>query len=216
MKMLHPILLAYLARKAAWPTFVGAASLALYELFPATPLSGGEPIAVLIIIIHAIWFSWSLAQMSKGEMAFLYTRGFRWDLIWWHRVVVSYMPALVAIGLAWGMLWLGCRTVVQVGMGNTLYPLLARREIWTPLKWLELYAICIPVGLYAFARANHPGPLGGLWLAIAIGVTTLFVWNMSPWVAGWVQPTISVAVVCVVVMLLWAGQRLHREVEVAS
>jgi hypothetical protein len=216
MRMFHPILLAYLARKAVWPTLVGAACLSLYELFPSTPLSGYEPLAALIIIVHVTWFSWSLAQMSKGEMPFLYTRGFRWDLIWWHRVAVSLMPALVAVAVAWGMLWMGCRTVVQVGLGNTLYPLVARRDIWAPQRWLELYAICIPVGLYAFARANHEAPLGGLWLAIAIGLTLLFAWNLPPWVAGWVPSALSIGAVCMVVLLLWAGQRLHREVEVAS
>ena len=214
MKFFHPMLLAYLARKIFWPTLIGATALALYELFPSIPLTGREGLPAMFILIHVTWISWAVSRMGKGEMPFLYTRGFRWDMIWWHRVAVALLPVGVAVGTAWAVLALGCRTVVQVGMENSLYPLVARREIWVPMQWLALYAIFLPVGLYAFARADHEGPLAGLWLAIAVGITTLFGWNLPPWVARWVPTALEASTGVMIVTLLCVGQFLHREAEV--
>jgi hypothetical protein len=216
MRFFHPMLLTYLGRKTVWPTLVGAAGLAIFELFPSAPLSGREALPAVIIVAHVAWVSWALARLDKGEMPFLYTRGFHWDVIWWHRVGAAAFSALVAITASSVVLWLGLRTAAQIGMGNSLYPLVARRESWVPMYWLVLYVLLLPVGLYAFVRAEHEAPLAGLWLAIAIGLTTWFAWNLPAGTAGWLLTALMAAGGCVVVTLLWAGQRLHRNVEVAS
>jgi len=216
MRFFHPMLLSYLGRKTVWPTLLGAAGLAIFELFPSAPLSGREMLPAAIIVAHVAWVSWALARLDKGEMPFLYTRGFHWDVIWWHRVAVAALSALAAIAASSLVLWLGLRTAAQIGMGDSLYPLVARRESWAPMYWLVLYVLLLPVGLYAFVRAEHEAPLGGLWLAIAIGPTTWFAWNLLAGTAGWLPRALMVAGGCVVVALLWAGQRLHRNVEVAS
>ncbi|HEX4124866.1 MAG TPA: hypothetical protein VHY37_09100 [Tepidisphaeraceae bacterium] len=210
----HPILLMYLARRAIAPTLVGAAVLAAYVLWPAGPLTGRDVGAALIVVADAAWLAISLSRSGKGEMGFLYTRGFRWDTIWWHRVIVGAIAGFLVIAAVFATLWLGLRTGVQMALGNPLYPLVARRETWAPMTWLGLYGLAFPVGLYSAVRWDSGVRYRRLAPAVAVFAAVLCAASVNVGAATWFGPTMRVLGVIVALILLWAGERLHREVEV--
>ena len=192
--------------------------LGAYALMVRDPLSPRAIWPWLFIFLHTLILGRNLspARASLGG-GYLYARGFSRDTLWGHAMAAHLLGVLGAWAPAALIIWLPIRSSWQGAvLGNPYYPLFEPTETFVPLAWLMAYLLLIPPIHYAWIRRLQPTkePQAGDYLAcgtIAAGFIALFnVFAFQPLEWGLIVLVASVASL----LLLAAGRRLHRSVEI--
>lgn len=208
-------LLQWMVRRARTVTLVSLAVAVLFLLYwprPLTPRSGWP---ALFVFVHSLFLTGTLGGARGGTHAFLYSRGFTRDAIWWHLMAATALCVLAVWLPASLTVWSGLRGHWQgTIMANPWFPVMVPAEMAVPWLWLALYAVVIPVFHYGWIRAAQPTrDLGaGMFLmaALVFCVLMLFMGFPTPWFR-WV---VCGGGVGVVLAALIGGKRLHRRMEV--
>ena len=221
--LIRPTLLIWLFR-SNWSSHVALPVACLWVLFTKEPLSLFQQIGLptTFILLHSLAITAQLGKFRTAPFAYFYSRGFSRDKLWGHQMLAS----LLAVGWVWLpaalLVWTPARSAVQdLLYRSPYYPLMSPREVWVPLWWLAGYAILLPVFHYAWIRQAQPvrWPTSGNWLALALVVAfvTLFnVPNSAIRASAWYVHGLLGGGVLIAAVLLIAGRRLHRQLEVSS
>jgi len=214
--MRHSGLWKYFVRKA-WPaTLVGGAGMAIYTLVHAEVLTWRDGYPLLLAAVQCLMLAWAFGRFGSREFAFLYTRGYRRDVLWAHMMGTCVLSAAVPIALAQAIVWSGLRNFVH--QDNPLFPFVGVRERWVPAEWSLWYIVFLPVAHYAWIRLAQPfrGQRMGILLAAAVGLGVIFAADgeltLHGW-RGWLQMAAGAVVLGALVI---GGRRMHRELEVRT
>lgn len=178
-------------------------------------------LALLFVAIHGWWLVLSVGRPTSGGVAFLYGHGFDRDTLWKHTLLASAL----AVGTVWVpvavLVWSPLRGAVQSRLyDNPEFSLMAPLETSYPWFLLLAYLVWIPMLHYAWIREAQPfrGGNSGRWLAIALVVASFTIGNTAPLsqTPPWMIHSFVVAALVLSGMLLLAGRRLHRDLEVRA
>ena len=178
-------------------------------------------LALLFIAIHGWWLVLSVGRPTSGSVAFLYGHGFDRDTLWKHTLLASAL----AVGAVWVpvaiCVWSPLRAAVQSRLyDNPEFSLMAPLEASYPWFLLLAYLVWIPMLHYAWIREAQPfrGGNSGRWLAVTLVVASFTMGNAAPLrqAPPWMINSFVVAALVVSGMLLSAGRRLHRDLEVRA
>ncbi len=178
-------------------------------------------LALLFITIHGWWLVLSVGRPTSGGVAFLYGHGFDRDTLWKHTLLASAL----AVGAVWVpvaiCVWSPLRGAVQSWLyDNPEFSLMAPLETSYPWFLLLAYSVWIPMLHYAWIREAQPfrGGSSGRWLAVALVVASFTIGNAAPLrqAPPWMINSFVVAALVLSGMLLLAGRRLHRDLEVRA
>jgi hypothetical protein len=158
--------------------------------------------------------AWAFGRFGSREFAFLYTRGYRRDVLWAHVMGTCVLSAAVPIALSQAIVWSGLRNFVH--QYNPMFPFVGVRETWVPLEWSLCYIVLLPLVHYAWMRMAQPfrGQRMGILFAGAMGFGAFYAYSIAP--HGWRGGLLMAAGAVVVGALMIAGRRLHRELEVRT
>ena len=187
-----------------------------YVLFTREVLFWRNPWIAIFILAHSIAIATLSGRYRSRAFAFLYTRGFTRDELWFHKMVNTVVSVL-AVWLPMALIvWLPVRSFVQDKLFISPYfPLMMIREAQVPCVWLAGYAILLTLFHYVWIRRAQPlrGENGIVFLAISVvivvGTLMLFRWHPL-----WFGILIYVLSTVMVVTCLVAGRILHRNLEV--
>lgn len=167
-----------------------------------------------LMILESVASCWAMCRFESPAAAFLHTRGFTRDRLWFHRLIAQLIGMLFVWGAASLCLWLGVRSAFQGGvLQNPMYPLLKQADFALPWLWLAIYLIIACAVGYAPVRRAQPtrdvdagyAVLVGYLIALSSIVNAPGIaWRLVWWAA---LATVSV-------VLLVGSWRLNREVEV--
>lgn len=202
----------------------------LVAMLVATAYAAFEPgllrwqsdyLALLFVAIHGWWLVLSVGRPTSGSVAFLYGHGFDRDTLWKHTLLASAL----AVGAVWVpvavLIWSPLRGAIQSRLyDNPEFSLMAPLETSYPWFLLLAYLVWIPMLHYAWIREAQPfrGASSGNWLAVALVVASFTMGNAAPLKQAppWMINSFVVAALVLSAMLLLAGRRLHRDLEVRA
>ena len=132
-----------------------------YILFTKEVLIWQNAWIAIFILSHSIAIAALSGRYRSRSFAFLYTRGFTRDELWFHKMLSSLL-SVVAVWLPISMLvWLPMRSTIQDKLFESPYfPLMMIREAYVPWAWLVGYAILLPLfhsilGLFTIREAQN-------------------------------------------------------------
>jgi len=204
----------YCARKATLATLVGGVGMAMYTLVHAEALTWRDANPALLAALQSLMLAWVFGRFGSREFAFLYTRGYRRDVLWACVMLTSVLSAAVPIALSQAIVWSGLRNFVH--QNDPMFPYVGLRETWVPLEWSLYYVVLLPGVHYAWIRMAQPfrGQRMGILFAGAMGFGAFYADGLAP--HGWRGWLLMAAGTVVVGALLIAGRCLHRELEVRT
>lgn len=200
-------------RFVTWP----AAALALwYVLARREPLDWHDGWVGLFIVVHGCLITACLGRHSTGMFAFTYTRGYSRDAIWGHAMLAT-IAAILCVWLPVAVvIWTPIRSYIQDSLFQSpFFPLFRIVERPVPFIWLAGYGLVMPWFHYAWIRQAQPcrGAAGGMWLAAGFVVSAITALNAGR-LAAWVATVVGITAGVLAVIVLLAGRRLHRSLEV--
>ena len=214
--IIKPSLTGTFMRQALGVTMIALPVMVIFTLFYRGVLEWRNQWASLFVLVHSIMIVFCLGRFRSRSFAYLYTRGYSRDALWFNKMIATAVSVLVVWLPAAAVVWLPVRSVVQDKMFLSPYfPLMMAREATVPFFWLFGYAVLIPLFHYTWIRRAQPtrGGHGAILLAIAV-VATAWMLMLFRWHPDWFKAAIwSVSGV-----MTFAGQAgglvLHRKVEV--
>jgi len=188
-----------------------------YILLKREPLSAYDPWPWIFIGAHGYVLAGCLGRTDGGSFAFLYGRGFSRDVLWAHQTLVTVMAVLMALLPPTLIVCLSIRSHnLDVIFRSPYYPILAPFDREAVLAWWIGYAVSLPMFHYAWIRRLQPTAhnRAGDWLSLAFlaaACTTLTLISYRYFL--WEKVAVGVGLL-ISVVLLFAGWRLHRSMEV--
>ena len=187
-----------------------------YILFTREVLIWQNPWVAIFILTHSIAIAALSGRYRSRSFAFLYTRGYTRDELWFHKMLNTILSVLAVWLPASLIVWLPVRSFVQDKLFISPYfPLMMIREAQVPWAWLGGYAILLPLFHYVWIRRAQPlrGENGVVFLAIGVVVVigTLMTFR---WYSDWFRILIYSLSMVMIVTCLFAGRILHRNLEV--
>ena len=187
-----------------------------FVLFTRDVLMWQNPWIAIFILSHSIALAALSGRYRSRSFAFLYTRGFTRDELWFHKMLSSALSVL-AVWLPVSLIvWLPVRSFIQDKMFMSPYfPLMMIREATVPWAWLGGYAILLPLFHYVWIRRAQPlrGENGVVFLAIGV-VIVIATLMMFRWHPQWFRILIYALSTVMIATCLIAGRILHRNLEV--
>lgn len=187
-----------------------------FVLFTREVLMWQNPWIAIFILSHSIALAALSGRYRSRSFAFLYTRGFTRDELWFHKMLSSALSVL-AVWLPVSLIvWLPVRSFIQDKMFMSPYfPLMMIREATVPWAWLGGYAILLPLFHYVWIRRAQPlrGENGVVFLAIGV-VIVIATLMMFRWHPQWFRILIYALSTVMIATCLIAGRILHRNLEV--
>ena len=209
-------LLRWLLRPTLTVTLPAVVLACWYVLVHREPLQWRDGWVGLFVVAHGCLLSSCLGKYRSGTFAFTYTRGYSRDALWGHTMLATLLAVLAVWLPVAAIIWLPIRSRFQdVVFQSPFFPLFEGAEDAVPWVWLAGYGLMMPWLHYAWIRQAQPcrGSGGGSWLAAAFVVSAITALNAGR-LEDWVATVAWVAGVLLTVVLLLAGRRLHRRVEV--
>jgi hypothetical protein len=209
-------LLKIMFRETLPATLIALLISCVYVLFTRKVLSWQNSWLAIIILAHSIAITTLSGRYRSRSFAFLYTRGFTRDELWFHKMlstVLSVLAVWLPVSL---IIWLPARSFIQDKLFVSPYfPLMMIREASVPWAWLGGYAILLPLFHYVWIRRAQPlrGENGVVFLAIGvvIVIATLMTFRWHPM---WFRILIYCLSTVMIITCLIAGRILHRKIEV--
>jgi hypothetical protein len=209
-------LLKILFRQTLPVTLIALSIGCVYVVYARRVLIWQNAFIGIFILAHCIAIATLSGRYRSRAFAFLYTRGFTRDELWFHKML-STVVSVLAVWLPMALIvWLPVRSYVQDNLfGSPYFPLMMIREASVPWMWLAGYAILLPLFHYVWIRRAQPlrGENGVVFLAVGvvIVITILMSFSRHPL---WFRILIYVLSTVMIVTCLIAGRILHRNLEV--
>lgn len=211
-------LLRFLLRQTLPGTLAAALSALVYVLLDPGVLDWRCRWPALFVLAHSCFVTVAVGRSRSGAFAFTYTRGYSRDCLWAHAMMASAMSVAAVWLPAAVTVWTGLRSSVQdtVFMSQD-FPVMATREAGVPVAWLLGYTVLLPTFHYAWIRSSQPtrGRNAGLFLSAGVVVGVFAVTATNPR-AEWFRWFACAGCVAVGAIMLIAGRRLHRRLEVEA
>lgn len=188
----------------------------LYVLFTRDVLSWQNPWIALFVLVHSITIAVLSGRYRSRAFAFLYTRGFTRDELWFYKMLNTIL-SVMAVWLPMALIvWLPVRSYVQDKLFISPYfPLMMIREASVPWFWLAGYAILLPLFHYVWIRRAQPlrGENGVVFLSMGVVIVIATLMSFR-WHTLWFRILIYMLSAVIIVTSLIAGRILHRNLEV--
>ncbi len=209
-------LLKIMFRETMPVTLIALLISCFYVLFTRDVLTWQNPWVAIFILAHSIAIAALSGRYRSRAFAFLYTRGYTRDELWFHKMLSTILSVL-AVWLPVSLIvWLPIQSFIQDKMFISPYfPLMMIREATVPWAWLGGYAILLPLFHYVWIRRAQPlrGENGVVFLAIGVVIVIATLMSFR-WQPQWFRIlTYSLSVVMIATCLI-AGRILHRNLEV--
>jgi len=209
-------LLKILFRQTLSVTLIALPVGCFYVLFTREVLFWRNPWIAIFVLAHSIAIATLSGRYRSRAFAFLYTRGFTRDELWFHKMLNTILSIIVVWLPMASIIWLPIRSSVQdVLFRSPYFPLMMIREAQVPWVWLAGYAILLPLFHYVWIRRAQPlrGENGVVFLAISVVIVvgTLMLFRWHPLLFRILIYTLSTVMI---VTCLIAGRILHSDLEV--
>lgn len=187
-----------------------------YVLFARDVLAWQNPWIAIFILSHSIALAALSGRYRSRAFAFLYTRGFTRDELWFHKMLSTTL-SVIAVWLPVSLIvWFPVRSFIQDKLFVSPYfPLMMIREATVPWAWLGGYAILLPLFHYVWIRRAQPlrGENGVVFLAIGVVIVIATLMDFR-WHPQWFRILIYSLSAVMIATCLIAGRILHRNLEV--
>ena len=164
-------------KKLGLLNFFAVLAVGSYVLLRVTPFTCHELVLLLGVLLHCWLIAWRLWRSSPRQSGFLYSWGFTRDEIWWQTYLASLASAALVCGVAWLLMVLQVRFLVQDGLVANPYFLVPQSgEYWVPWFCFYGYLLVLPMLHYAWVRSKHSakGKFVG-WMIMFGGLVLLVV-----------------------------------------
>lgn len=209
-------LLKMMMRQCLPATLIGLPMACFYVLLTRKPLDWANPWMGLFVLAHSVAIVFSLGRYRSPGFAFLYTRGYSRDELWFHKLLATALTVL-AVWLPLALIvWLPIRRNVQDMLFRSPYsPIMMIREVSVPWAWLAGYAILLPLFHYVWIRRAQPLAGGDGIVLLAVGtVVVIGIFMLFNGLPHWFWMLLWALAAVVIATNLVAGLLLHRTVEV--
>jgi hypothetical protein len=213
---LHLPLLRWYLKETMTITLIALPIACAYVMFTPGVIRMQNGFPPCFILLHCLALEWRVATPDHPYVAFLYTRGYSRNTLWFHRMLGVMVPALIVWTIAALLIWLGLRSHYQdVVMESVYFPIMAPRETNVPLCWIVTYALLLTVFSYSWIRASQPDRDRGTWIALAT-IAAVFNVMFNDYSREWIRHLLfAIAVVPILVALVF-GRLLHKRMEVRA
>ncbi len=209
-------LLGWYFRAARPVTLLAAALAAVFVLVYSDRLADAVSLPFSFIALQSVLTAWWMCRFDSPAAGFLYTRGFRRDRLWSHRLLAHLLSVLAVWGPASLIVWLGIRSTLQDHLlENPYYPLFKSDDFAAPFWWLGTYLLLVGIVEYGPVRRAQPTLDRDAGYVIEFGLLLLLLTFVNtPWRNPWYFTLFAAAFLIASTTLLLGSRRLHRQIEV--
>jgi len=208
----------YSKRVSSVTTAATALALFVVLFWQQQPFAASQMLPWLFLFIHGLCLNWRLGQFNNPTDAFLYTRGFSRDTLYFHRTLAIVLHVLIPWAAVSLSIWTGLRSWTQRHIaGNPEFPMMDGVDARVPLDWLIGYGVVMCILQYATIRRRQPtrGVSAGRFLIAAQFVAGFTVINMAG-PREWLTWVTLLSLIILATASLWGGWQLHRRMEVRA